>query len=163
MGQVSALTVHGVTERLEFSYRLAGTGWSEARISYGQAFADLSASYLSDALGDLLAALMLLNDGATVARVSWEEEPGEFRWIFQRVSDEAIDVVVLWFDDDDGLPDDRGTVVFETRTSSIELTSAIAAGARQLLDEIGEVEYERQWVEHAFPTESLRKLERMPN
>jgi len=37
----------------------------------------MTASYLSDALADLLTALADLRDGAWSARVSWDEEPGE--------------------------------------------------------------------------------------
>ena len=39
---------------IEFEYRLVGTGWSEARFAVGDRWVGLTASYLEDALGDLL-------------------------------------------------------------------------------------------------------------
>ena len=42
---------------VEFKYRLVGTGWAEARIEDEEAWAGLTASYLSDALGNLLEAV----------------------------------------------------------------------------------------------------------
>jgi len=42
---------------VEFRYQLAGTGWSECRLSIGDTRCEITASYLSDALGDLAAAV----------------------------------------------------------------------------------------------------------
>jgi hypothetical protein len=42
---------------VEFTYRLVGTGWAEARIADEQGWAALSPSYLTDALGNLLEAV----------------------------------------------------------------------------------------------------------
>ncbi len=39
---------------VEFEYRLVGTGWSEARFAVGGPSVSVTASYLEDALGDLL-------------------------------------------------------------------------------------------------------------
>ena len=72
---------------MEFNYRLTGTGWSEARIADDLSWAALTASYLSDALGDLLEAVGTILEGAAEACVSWQEEPGEYRWIFVREGD----------------------------------------------------------------------------
>jgi hypothetical protein len=83
---------------VEFSYRLTGVGWAEATITCGDRSATLTASYMSDALAELLLAVGELADGADAARCSWEEEPGEFRWLFARAG-EDVDLRILWFDD----------------------------------------------------------------
>jgi hypothetical protein len=149
------------TAKVDFGYRLTGTGWSEASISDGDQTAHLTASYLSDALGDLLSALVLLESGdAEEVRVSWEEEPGEYRWIFQRGGVDSVTLKILWFDDiypPQG--DERGRLVFETSQPLRELLRAVAGAARALVDEVGEAEYLRQWVEHPFPTAQLEQLE----
>lgn len=54
----------------------------------------LTASCLSNALGDLLDAVERLLSGATEVRCSWSQEPGESRWVF-RVSRGAIDLQIL--------------------------------------------------------------------
>lgn len=71
-----------------FTYRLTGEGWSEARLTIGAASTPLSASYLDDALGDLVAAAVLLPGAESTIRLSWAEEPGEFRWVLDRSGDQ---------------------------------------------------------------------------
>lgn len=82
---------------VEFVYRPTGTGWSEARLTIGRASTPLSASYLDDALGDLVRATATLPQAQSTVRVSWAEEPGEFRWVLDRSGDE-LSVRLLWFD-----------------------------------------------------------------
>ena len=145
---------------IEFSYKLVGTGWSEARIADGQAHATLTASYLSNALGDLLAALVLLNKGADEAEFSWEEEPGEYTWLFRRAGSDAS-LSIRWFEDQHRrVADDPGRVVFETKQPLAALTAAIAHGAATLLAEVGERGYAEKWYEHPFPTRELEELTR---
>lgn len=80
-----------------FEFRFTGAGWAKARLQVGPALADLSASYLDDALGDLVRATAALSSGAEQVRVSWTEEPGEFRWILT-ARGRMLDVEILWFD-----------------------------------------------------------------
>ena len=74
---------------MEFGYRLTGTGWSEARLGDGPCSVRITASYLGDALGELLEAVGVLLEGAEQARCSWAEEPGEYRWIFDRAGSDV--------------------------------------------------------------------------
>jgi hypothetical protein len=55
-------------------------------------------------------------------------------------------------------PDDQGTLVFESRRSMREIAYAVADAAQALLDELGEDEYLRLWVEHPFPTGHLTRV-----
>lgn len=73
---------------VEFTYRLTGAGWSEALLTIGAASTRLSASYLDDALGDLIAAAVLAPGAESTIRVSWAEEPGEFRWVLDSSGDQ---------------------------------------------------------------------------
>ncbi|HEX5584002.1 MAG TPA: hypothetical protein VFX08_10040 [Gaiella sp.] len=144
---------------MRFEYRLAGTGWAEAQITDDHASASLTASYLSDALGDLLAAVRAVRTGSTEVRCSWEEEPGEYRWVFRRSRDD-IALRILWFDDQyDSEADETGRVVFETTQKVDALVAAIASAAQRVLDEHGEAGYVARWVEHAFPTAVLLDLQ----
>lgn len=143
---------------MELVYRLTGTGWSEAWIADGDAAATVTASYLSDALGNLLAAVVALLDGAAEARCSWDEEPGEFRWLFAReggrVHLRILGFRELWGDE----PDERGTVVFETRQDLRVLAAAVASAAERVLAEHGEEGYLAKWVDAPFPTALLGRL-----
>jgi hypothetical protein len=144
---------------VEFTYRLTGTGWAEAWVADGAVAATITASYLEDALGELLEAIGLLLEGADQARCSWEEEPGEYRWIFERAGADVRLRVIAFADIYSREPDGSGTVVFETAAPLRDVASAIADGAQKLLDEYGEVEYLRRWVDHPFPTGYLELIQ----
>ena len=66
---------------------------------------------------------------------------------------------------DDWLPrqaEDVGAVVFETTGPFIPTANAIASGLKAVLDEYGEQEYRRRWVEHPFPVDlPKRALDRL--
>ena len=76
-----------VAQPVDFTYRLTGTGWSEASLRVGEQVVHLTASYLGDALGDFLTAIVLLTEGAGDVRASWQEEPGECRFVLTREGD----------------------------------------------------------------------------
>ena len=142
-----------------FSYALTGTGWSAAELTVGQTVRDVSASYLSDALGDLLGALVQLTEADGEARVSWEEEPGEFRWILTRTGDDLA-IRLLWFDDlYPPQPDEQGLVGIDDTCAFTAFVQAVAGAARAVLGEHGEDGYLERWVEHPFPTAHLHALE----
>lgn len=143
---------------MEFTYRLTGTGWSEARLEDRSSSATITASYLEDALGDLLEAVGVLLEGAQEARCSWAEEPGEYRWLFDRADSDVRLRVLAFRDLYSPESDDRGHVVFETKTPLREMAEAVADGAQRVLDEYGEAEYQRRWVEHPFPIGHLELI-----
>jgi hypothetical protein len=71
---------------LAFSYQLQGHGWAECRLEIDDQHATLTASYLSDALGDLASATTAALRGHPRPTASFAEEPGEYRWIFEPLS-----------------------------------------------------------------------------
>jgi hypothetical protein len=142
-----------------FNYWLTGSGWSEGHLGLGGRWITMTASYLGDALGELLGAVLALCDGAEHARVSWDEEPGEYRWLFDRDGDD-VHVRVLWFDDLwNELPDDRGEERLAGTVALASLAEAVASGARKALDRYGEQGYREKWPEHDFPTAALTAIE----
>lgn len=145
-----------------FTYRLTGPGWSKAEFRIRGASVALSASYLDDALGDLVRAVATLPSIGTTLRVSWAEEPGEYRWVFdstsETVSVRLLEFAELW----GGKPDEEGQVLMAETCPVRSLRRAIAAGARAVLDEWGEVGYRQKWGEHDFPTAALSLLEADP-
>ncbi len=57
-----------MTSSLELRFDLTGVGWAEATLSAGNDSVTILASYLSDALGDLAAATVLIASGLDEAR-----------------------------------------------------------------------------------------------
>lgn len=68
---------------VELTYELTGTGWADCRIRIDDVVATVTASYLSDALGDRASGIAALLREHPEARVSFWEEPGEYRWILE--------------------------------------------------------------------------------
>jgi hypothetical protein len=68
------------------TYELTGHGWSECMIRVDERTVTVTASYLSDALGSLSDAVLAVLLGSRTAKASFDEEPGEYRWVLDRVS-----------------------------------------------------------------------------
>jgi hypothetical protein len=150
-----------VAAEVTFTYRLTGTGWADADVRVGEASAHASASYLGDALGELLDAVLAVAEGAATARASWDEEPGEYRWLLDLDGTE-LRVRLLDFREWRGVvesPDEEGEVLFDQRCDLNEFGAAVVAAARGVIDEYGIDGYREKWVEHDFPLEQLTRLE----
>lgn len=142
----------------EFEYKLTGTSWSEARVADEAGHAIVTASYLSDALRSLVEATALAVEGVPEARCSWDEEPGEYRWILRRVGAD-LRIEIRAFDELRGdQPDEQSRLVFSTRQDPLRVARVVLSTVQGLLDDLGEVEYERRWVEHPFPSDALSRL-----
>jgi hypothetical protein len=138
-------------QRFEVEYHLTGHGWADCDVRIGKSAVKLTASYLSDALGQLAAAALLLRMGAPSARISFVEEPGSNRWGFDWHRSPNGDVTSLririwsfpnlWAYQ----PDDDGKIVLD----EIVDQAVVYRGVRQLLDQVlaeyGEDRYEQQW------------------
>lgn len=145
---------------MRFVFRLTGVGWAEATLEHEGHWVKLTASYLSDALGDLLSAVAKLQDGEESAVASWTEEPGEYRWLFKLERDQ-LNLRVLAFEDSyPPLPEDEGFPVFIATCPLDELAAAVVQGARSVLDDVGGAEgYRAKWLEDPFPSALLERVE----
>jgi hypothetical protein len=142
-----------------FEYRVGYSGWAEAGIGDEAGHTTLTASYIGDALGDLLYALWRVLQGETETRCSWHEEPGEFRWIIRRDGD-TVWLRVLEFDDlFQHRPDEAGQLVFETRQDVKTLARAIALGASRTLEKHGLSGYRERWQTYPFPSTTLELIQ----
>jgi hypothetical protein len=95
---------------VSFAYQLVGRGWAECTIAIDEQHATMSASYLSDAFGDLLGAVIRMVEGQPEATASFAEEPGQYRWRFFRKEPDRLRIRILDFPQLWGNhPDERGT------------------------------------------------------
>lgn len=146
---------------LTIDYRLTGIGWSECVISDGQASCSTTASYLSDALGSLVRAAHALLTGFSALTFSFEEEPGEYRWVIRSPRYNEIDLRILGFPDVySALPEADGRVLFQTVCVPETFAVAVFEAAERLRIELGEDGYAEKWAEHAFPTRCMDELKR---
>lgn len=142
---------------LALTIRLHHRGWLTATLTEDAVTEKVTASYLRHATADLLLAATALADGALHAECRWLEEPGEFRWVFDRLGPD-MRLCVLWFRETlSELPDDAGQLVFSTVQQPDVLLAAIADAATDVLESMGLDGYLTAWGE-AFPAEELAYL-----
>lgn len=143
---------------VEIDYRLTGAGWARCHVTIYSQHANTSASYLSDALGNLVRSVVSLKNGAEEATNSFDEEPGEYRWRFF-CTEEELHLRILWFTSLWGnQPDEEGKVVFDAECSLDAFVQALVEALERLLQEHGIEGYKAKWYEHEFPMEEYNKL-----
>ena len=147
-----------------FRYELAGAGWADAYLSDGTTSVEIPASYLCDALRDLVDAVQSLFT-TNSAECVWQEEPGEAKWIFLRKGD-SIEIRVEWWNETRTDPDRHewqlvlDKVMFSGEAKLLDFASQVDQELQRLLDRWGLDGYLREWVEYPFPVESHQRLRR---
>jgi hypothetical protein len=141
------------------SYRLIGSGWSECNIVIDEYEATITASYLSDALRDLLGAVSRIVEGVSEATASFAEEPGEYRCRFFRQGPDRLHVRILEFPNLwSNRPDEEGSVVLDAECRLRTFAGAVFSASQKLLEESGMEGYRDMWGRHDFPIEQQEKL-----
>lgn len=145
---------------ISVQYNLIGAGWSECIIDIDDQRVHLTASYLSDALADLLDAVAAVVRGVEETTASFTEEPGEYRWRFTRVSQDRLCVRILWFHEtwSDRLDKD-GEVILDTECRLRTFAGAVLSASQRVLATHGLEGYREKWVKHEFPVKLQVKLQ----
>lgn len=147
---------------LSLSYKLTGLGWAECTLSDDESSTTITSSYLSDALGRLVLAAVAASSGFSRLAFSFEEEPGEYRWVINSPRTNEIELKIFQFDYAySDLPDEKGQLVFCTRCRPVIFAAAVRRAAVELLTTVGEAGYAKQWEQHPFPSRWLEDLNRI--
>lgn len=151
-----------IMDTVTFSYKLDGAGWATATLSNGRSELNVTISYLTDALGDLTATIVGLLENARYARFSWEDEPGEYRWIIKKgVDGKTLHLKILGFGDVyDYREDEKGQVLFETECQLLQFAVQVKTALKTILQEHGVKGYKDMWVLNDFPLSEYKKLEK---
>lgn len=137
---------------VNISYKLTGAGWAECSLAINDQAIVTTASYLSHALESLLQGIVDIMRGLAEARASFDEEPGEYRWIFRRIDEENLDIKILWFDELwNKQADDKGRIIFEADCRLRTFAGAVLSASQEVLAEHGLDGYKDKWGEHHFP------------
>jgi hypothetical protein len=147
---------------LAIDYKLTGTGWAECSISNGEQSCTVTASYLSDALGNLVLAAVALLRQFNALSFSFDEEPGEYRWVFTPTRVNEFELKILDFDDRySEKPDSEGRLLFRTVCIPEIFANAVHQAAQKVLEQHGEAGYLTMWNEYPFPSERVNELSQL--
>lgn len=145
-----------------FAYRLQGHGWAECTLHIEDQRATVTASYLSDALGDLASATTAALRGHPRPTASFAEEPGEYRWILEPLADGRLRVRVLEFSSlPSDRPDEEGSVLLDTVCRLRTFAGAVLSEIQRLEREHGVAGYREQWGRHDFRANRLAELQKL--
>ncbi|WP_310482194.1 hypothetical protein [Chamaesiphon sp. VAR_48_metabat_403] len=133
-------------------YNLTGSGWAECIVEINDRQARITASYLSDALADLLYAVECVVRGIEDTTASFIEEPGEYRWQFQRVLPDRLSVKIIEFSDawQHRPPDEEGELILDVESRLRSFAGAVLSASQQVLATHGCDGYRERWVRHDF-------------
>ena len=146
----------GARMALTIDYRLTGSGWAACTVRADGHECELSASYLSDALGKLVLAATMVLAGAHSVAVGFDEEPGEYRWSIVRTDDGTVLVNILsdlWSNQADG----DGTLLLSASCAPLEFGKAVRKAAEAVLKKHGLPGYKERWC-YDFPSQELELL-----
>jgi len=141
---------------LRLSYILHEHGWATASISDGNATVEMDVSYLSDALGDLARAVRGILRGISEVTFSFQQEPGEHRFVVSR-EDDRVRVTVYRFADTFSQAR-TGESVMVAECSLRQFANECINCLRLVLDEHGEAGYRQWWKNADFPLQEYRDL-----
>lgn len=152
--------------KLIFNYRITGVGWAICEIQTANETFTYRASYLSDALGDFLNALIALNSNMNPeiyvdkTDFRWYQEPGLTVW-HVKASDIKSNGENLFFrvnqyvnDSEKGAPE--STSVFAYNYD--EFIYTVVESLERLIQKFGLVGYQVMWGDIDFPLVAYLKL-----
>lgn len=155
-------------QAFEFDFRVTGTGWCEALISDGQRSLLPTASYLFDAPKALLSAVVAVLRGQSPVACIWQEEPGQYVWLFIRQGDSAELRIVwrdrgfagpsnvnYWFTPSDADITEEAELVI--RVAVTDLGRAVVRALEHMLVGEGRTDYEERWT-MPFPDREYAEL-----
>lgn len=140
---------------MSFTWTLTGHGWADFTVADDHAEAKATASYITAAPEELLAAVTRLIVGDKEARAQFEAEPTAYRWIFHRESDDVwIQLLQLA---DRAKHDKAGTEIWSSWQTTDTLARAIIRGFDEVAHKYGDSGYHGKW-RSPFPRAELEAL-----
>jgi len=145
---------------VKIDYRVADAGWADCDLVINGNATSVEASYLGDALRELVEATLAAVEGLAYSVAHFYDEPGECRFVLEPQSDRVrvriLEFTETWSEE----PDEAGTVRLDEICALREFAEAVLAAAKTVLDTHGPEGYLDKWVRHEFPSETVYKLRR---
>jgi hypothetical protein len=143
---------------IDLTLSLVGRGWASALVANEDTQIEIVPSYISDAMTDLITAVMLIAEGAAETSCRWQVEPGEYRWFFS-CEEENIRVRILEFPDVFcGLEDNKGTLIFTGVSGRTRFCTHVKQQYDRILFKYRSEKYKELWG-YDFPLKELKRLD----
>lgn len=143
---------------IDFELVLNTVGWASCEVAIASSSATITASYLGHALEELVEAACLIMSGEPRSEAHFWEEPGEYRWVIDRIGESCrvriIEFDKLWSSD----PIEAGRVLIDEICDFAAFGKAVLRAADRVLDEHGLAGYAALWGEGEFPIVSVGRL-----
>jgi hypothetical protein len=155
-----------LSDHFKLNYKITGQGWAACDVELGEQKVVATASYLDDTFGQLVSATLLLRQGAHMSCVSFPEEPGEYRWVFEKIPCESGGVRIriwvfpeLW----SYLPESEGEKILDGVVEAKLFFRSMLSMIENVYAEYGEQGYKEKWNgdEMPFPMELYNELARL--
>lgn len=148
-------------------YKLDGTGWVSATIVTPQKGVTFSPSYLSDALGDLVRAVVAIEKArhsqppfVFEQRVEWFGEPVGLDLIFETQQDGEVRLQLVEMPDESRRRTGR-QVLFDDQIDFDLFARSVYGQAVQIFETLGAKGYKEKWTLHECPVDDMRMLGRL--
>ncbi|PWK14857.1 hypothetical protein [Tumebacillus permanentifrigoris] len=151
---------------MKFTYVLSGIGWADVSLEVEEQKFYFDASYISDALRDLLAGLLHLisggrddGDRTKPFYFNWYGEPTVARWMLELRDEEHVRIKIDVFPDESVV--DMGgerQVPIDAIVPKNDLIHVVVSAIRLLIRTTGVIGYQSTWNHHEFPLQSFLKL-----
>lgn len=142
------------------SYSLHRAGWATAQLDHGQS-CEMTVSYLHDTLLELAASVLLIERGATEAKVIFMDEPGEHQLHLKSEVHDGLCYELRWYEDWESwgiVKSDQFRVIASGEVSVRRYRQQVASILHEMYERYGPEKYQELWLEHPFPTKQYRDI-----
>ena len=148
------------SQPLLISYELEGAGWAKCSLQSDTSAVQITSSYLSDSLRDLVLSAVSVLGGFRGVVFSFDEEPGQYRWVIESTGHTTFDLQLIEFPDlGSNEPNDKGSLLFLVHTNRLIYAQAVHSAASAVLAKHGLAGYAESWHMHPFPARELELLQ----
>ncbi|WP_223701852.1 hypothetical protein [Sutcliffiella deserti] len=139
---------------MEFDYQLSGTGWARGYLKINNKKFNFIASYLTDALNDLLKSLLIITPKCVPypqkkSSFIMEQEPERTVWKFETQDDKNVFITIV---------NKNEAVVFQEQCLLDDLLTVVVKSISKLLKKHGIKGYKKSWVNYEFPLDEYQRL-----
>lgn len=126
-------------------------GWAELTLKAGEAQVPIVASYIADSFRDLAEAAVQLLRGSSIARVAFQDEPGQHVIVLKRGFADQLQIKV--FRNEETFSYKPGAEVLSFDAAVVDFAGQVLA----LLHTVRNQDYLKNW-RHPFPEEAYQEL-----